>query len=342
MAEIRSYGFIRHFRGESSAYGLEYRSGALRREGRGLAFWFLPLSTSIAEVPVDDRDLAYLFHGRSSDYQDATAQGVITYRVTDPRTLAHRIDFSVDLRTGAYLKQPLEQLSVMLTQLAQQFAWAFLAQTPIRDILALGHERIRARILEGFAAEEGLAAMGIEIASVRVSSVKPTADLEKAIEMPMREKIQQDADEATFARRALAVEKERAIQENELQNKIELARREEVLIRQRGQNDQRRATEQAQALGIEVQGKAERTRIEAAAQAESTRLVDDARVEGEKARMEIYRTMPPSALLGLAAQQLAGKLERIENINVTPELLGPMLTQLVRAGTHHLERGESR
>ena len=40
------------------------------------------------------------------------------------------------------------------------------------------------------------------------------------------------ADEAAFARRAMAVEKERAIQENELQNRIELAKKEEGLIEQ--------------------------------------------------------------------------------------------------------------
>jgi hypothetical protein len=88
---------------------------------------------------------------------------------------------------------------------------------------------------------------------------------------------------------------------------------------------------------IDVRAKAERTRIEAAARAESLRMVDEARVEGERARMEIYRAMPSSAMLGLAAQELAGKLEKIEHLSVTPELLGPLFTQLVQAGTRRLE-----
>ena len=337
MAEIRNYGFVRHFRGESSAYVLKYNRGKIRRAGRGLAFWFLPLTTSIAEVPADDRDLPYLFHGRSTDYQDATAQGVITYRVVDPHTLSERVDFSVDLKTGQHLKQPLEQLSLMLTQLAQQFSWAYMATTPIRDILTVGHERIRSQIAEGLDAERALQELGLQIVSVRVSSVKPTSDIEKALEMPTREKIQQEADEATFGRRALAVEKERAIAENELQNQIELAKREEELIGQRGTNDRRRATEEAEAKVIDVRAKADRTRIEAAARAESLRMVDEARVEGERARMEIYRAMPSSAMLGLAAQELAGKLEKIEHLTVSPELLGPLFTQLVQAGTRRLE-----
>lgn len=337
MAEVRNYGLIRHFRGESSAYVLKYSRGKVRRAGRGLAFWFLPLTTSIAEVPADDRDLPYLFHGRSADYQDATAQGVITYRVADPHTLSQRIDFSVDLGTGRHLKQPLEQLALMLTQLAQQFSWAYMASTPIRQILTVGHERIRGQIAEGLEAEQALRDLGIEVVSVRVSAVKPTSDLEKALEMPTRERIQQEADEATFARRALAVEKERAIAENELQNQIELAKREEVLIGQRGANDRRRATEEAEAKAIDVRARAERTRVDSAARAESMRMIDEARVHGERERMEIYRAMPSSAMLGLAAQELAGKLEKIEHLNVAPELLGPLLTQLVQAGTRRLE-----
>ena len=51
---------------------------------------------------------------------------------------------------------------------------------------------------------------------MRVAAVAPTSEMEKALQQPTREAIQQDADEATFRRRALAVEKERAIAENEL------------------------------------------------------------------------------------------------------------------------------
>jgi hypothetical protein len=48
----------------------------------------------------------------------------------------------------------------------------------------------------------------------------------------------------------MAVEKERAIQENELQNRIELAKREELLIGQQGQNERREAQEIVEAQFI--------------------------------------------------------------------------------------------
>ncbi len=53
----------------------------------------------------------------------------------------------------------------------------------------------------------------------------------------------------------------------------------------------------------------------------------------ERERAEVYRTMPPAVLAGLAAQELAGKLPRIEHLNITPDLLGPLLGNLLEGKT---------
>ena len=55
--------------------------------------------------------------------------------------------------------------------------------------------------------------MGLEVVTVRVADVSPSAELKRALQTPTFERLQQQADEATFERRALAVEKERAIAE---------------------------------------------------------------------------------------------------------------------------------
>ncbi|HUH13181.1 MAG TPA: SPFH domain-containing protein [Longimicrobiales bacterium] len=339
MAEITGVGVVRHLRSDAASHVLQYDGGRLRRSGRGLSFWFVPLTTSLAEVPVDDRDQSFLFHARSADFQDVTVQGVLTYRVLDPARLAERVDFSIDLRTGAHLKQPLERLSHTLAQLAERETWGYVARTPVREVLAEGQARIRERIAATLTGHEALDAIGLSIVSVSVLSVKPKAELEKALESPTRERIQQDADEAAFTRRAQAVDKERAIQENELANRIELAKREEELIGQQGTNARRQATESAEAGRIATDAEAQRTRVRGEAEGDSLRAVEGARVGLEKARMELYRDVPPSVLLGLAAQTLAGKLERIEHLNITPETLGPMLADLLSAGTRRLDAG---
>jgi hypothetical protein len=338
MAEIRRYPILRHLRAEPSFHILRFRRGKLVASGRGLAFWFRPLSTSVAEIPMDDRELPFLFHGRAKDFQDTTVQGVVTFRVVDPERVAERVDFALDLGTGATLKQPLDKLAGLLTELAQQFALGYLAQTDLRHTLAEGVAEIRERIWQGLHEDAALEAMGLEVVAVRVGAVKPVAEVEKALQIPVREAIQQKADQATFRRRAEAVEQERAVQENELQSQIELARREANLIDQRGENEMKRVTDEAEAARIGAEADAERTGIGARAQAGSIEAVEQAKVKAEQDRMEIYRDFPTERLLGLAAQRLAGKLQKIEHLNVTPDLLGGLLTNLVAAGTDHLER----
>ena len=164
----------------------------------------------------------------------------------------------------------------------------------------------------------------------------------------MREKIKQEADEAAFGRRAMAVQTERAIQENELQNRIELAKREELLIGQQGQNERRLAQEKveaqhialasevrAQSMRAEANAKAERMRFEA--EAEGIRAVEGAKVEAERKRMEAQAALPPGIMMGLALKELAGKLQRIDHLNLGSDILGPALVNLLEAGTRKLD-----
>jgi hypothetical protein len=337
MAQITRFLFSRHLRSDPSHHVLHYHRGRLVKSGRGVAYWFMPLAASVAEVPCDDRELAFLFHARTADFQDVTTQGVITYRIAAPEKVAARIDFSIDLARGTWKKNPLEQIGNLLSQLAQQFAWDYVAHAPVRAVLAEGMVHAGEKIRTGFAANEQVPAMGLEIVTVRITGVAPTADVEKALQTPTREAIQQQADEATFQRRAMAVEKERAIQENELQNKIELARREESLIGQQGSNSKRLARERAEAEAIAAEALAVRQRLEASARAETIRTVQQARSEAEQIRVAIYKDLPPQVMLGLAAQRFAGKLQRVDHLNLGSDVLGSALTELLEAGTKRLK-----
>ena len=339
MAHIKHFPVVAHAQGASSSQLLLWKGGKLRRSGRGLAFWFQPLSSNLAEIPLDDRELSFLFHARTADFQEAVCQGVITYRVVDPEALAARIDFSLDLHSGLYVEEPLDQIADRLTQLAQQHVWGIVNAAPLADLLAHGVERLRGAIGTGLEADEGLREMGLAVVSVRVSSIQPDATVDKALQMPTREAIQQQADEATFSRRALAVEKERAIAENELKNRIELARRQAQLVDQEGLNDRRRAEEAAAAARIEAEGSADRTRITAAASAESLHAIEGERVALEKERIAAYGVLPPGALLALAAREFAAKIERIEHLNLSPDLLSPFLADLAAAGASRLNSG---
>ena len=316
MATIQRFPLVRHLRSEPTYHVLRYRNGDLRGDGAGLAFWFRPIATAVAEVPIDDRELPFLFRVRSADFQELAVQGVITFRVAQPQALARRVDFTLDLDSGRWAQAPLEQVAGLLSQLAQQFVVDELGKLDVRTILHAGVAPIRHRIERGLRAEPALQELGIALVAVRVADVAPSAEVEKALRQPTREAIQQRADEATFQRRAMAVEKERAIAENELANRIELARREEELVERTGANDRLRASEQAATQ-----------RIAAEAQAAEIETVEAARLQVERERAEIQAALPPDVLRALALQELASSLAHVDHLTVTPDLLQPLLAK---------------
>jgi hypothetical protein len=74
----------------------------------------------------------------------------------------------------------------------------------------------------------------------------------------------------------------------------------------------------------------------AAASAESLHAVEGERVALEKERIAAYGALPPNALLALAAREFAAKIERIEHLNLSPDLLSPFLADLAAAGAARL------
>jgi regulator of protease activity HflC (stomatin/prohibitin superfamily) len=328
MADIKTYPLARHLRGTSTMHVRHLRRGSLIHDGTALSFFYRPLSAVLSEVPVDDRELSLVFHARTVDFQDLAVQASVTFRVTDPATACARIDFSLDPDTGRWRGTPLEQVAGLLTETAQQQVLGLVAASPLAELLADGVSQIRDRIMDGLMADPRLAETGLTVIGARVIALRPEPEVEKALRTPAREQIQQEADRATYERRALAVQRERAIAENELQNQIELARREEQLIAQRGTNARRQAEEAATANRIEADAQAAREQRLAEARAAGTRAVGEANAAAEAARVAAYRDLPQASLLGLAAKDLAGNLPQIGALVLAPELLTPLLSKL--------------
>ena len=107
MAMITNFGFLARLRSDAASHVISYANGQTRRSGRGLSFWFLPYKASIAELPMDDRELTLFVKGRSRDFQALSLQGALTWRIVDPDRLAERIDFTIALDGGGHRGEPL-------------------------------------------------------------------------------------------------------------------------------------------------------------------------------------------------------------------------------------------
>lgn len=278
------------------------------------------------------------FHARTSDFQDVAVQATVTYRIVDPGSRP-RGSTSPSTPTPAPGAARLEQLGSLLTETAQQHALDVLARTTLAAALVDGVASVRERIAGGLGAEPRLPATGIEVVAVRVVALRPEPEVERALRTPAREQIQQEADKATYERRAVAVERERAIAENELASQIELARREEQLVDQRGTNARREAEEHAAADAVRAGAEAARTvrlaeaegsRVVQLAKAEATaaREVGEARAAAQAAWLRVHGDVDVATLHALTGTRLAENLPRIDSLTVSPDVLTGLLARL--------------
>ena len=339
MADVTRRLHLRHLRGTPTSWVSLTKAGRARKTGTGLSFWYRPLTAVLSEVPVDDRELPLLFHARTEDFADVTVQATVTYRISDPAAAAGRLDFAIDPGKGRWRGQPLDQVATLLAGLAQQPALDLLARLPLAEALTTGIAPVRQSVADALATDPRLTETGVTVVSARVVAIRPEPDLERALQTPTREQVQQDADRATYARRANAVQQERAIAENELQSKIELARREQQLVEQRGANTRRGAELDAEAQLVAARGEAERAGLAATAEAEADRVRAEARAAGaravglaeaeaEAARLAAYRDLPPAVLRALALKELAAHVPAIGELTVTPDLLSKLAGRL--------------
>lgn len=330
MATVVHFGPLAHLRAEPSQMILHYRNGALRRQGAGLAYWFVPLNAAVAQLPVEDCTTTFMLNERSSDFQAISAQISLTYRVADAVLAAARVNFSIDLAKGVWLDRPLDRLATLWSQRALAPARAYLSRTTLEAALREGGEIVRRDIVESIQTDDEVAAMGLKLVAVVIDKLAPSADVEKALQTPTREAIQARADEATFQRRAQAVEKERAIKENELATQIELERQQQQLILKRGENAllQQRQVNDAELARVE----AEAARLEIATQAEAKamQLRSQPLLDEQRQRLAMLRDAPNAVLLSQVLEQVAGKLTHIGHLNITPDLLAQHLTQFLQ------------
>jgi hypothetical protein len=332
MATITRTLFLKHLRAEPNQFVLHFTGGKLRRSGAGIAYWFLPLSAALAQVPVEDISTTFVLNERSRDYQAVKLQCTVIYRVADPEKAVSRVNFSIGVDTGTWMERPLEAMATLWMQRALSPTRTYLASATLEEALREGPEKMRSALWNALGLDTAIAAIGLALVGVVIDQIAPLAEVEKALQTPAREAIQGKADEAIFQRRAQAVEKERAIKQNELATEIELERKQEQLIQQRGDNalakvrldmagEQARIIAEVERLELASIGQAKRTAQEAEAQASAQRSLAAARLEEDQARHDIWKATPSHAALGLVMARFAENIQTVGNINITPELL---------------------
>src|SRR5688572_26783464 len=212
------FGF-RFIKVPPTTYLIQYRHGKVVREGGGMSFFYYAPTSSLVAVPVASTEAPFIFEESTSDLQDVTIQGQLTFRVADPKKLAALMNFTLASNGINYTSDDPIRLQQRLINRMQVLTRAELEKLPLRQVLRAA-DGIVVAVKQRLVAEEELAALGIEVLGLSILAIKPTPETARALEAEMREKLLQEADNAIYARRNSAVEQERAIKENELNTEI--------------------------------------------------------------------------------------------------------------------------
>ncbi|MDR2919005.1 MAG: hypothetical protein LBV72_06540 [Tannerella sp.] len=329
---------INHIKFDSMTHVFYYKNGTIKKEGRGLSFFYFKPNSSIVAIPMGSNDLPFIFMESTNDYQTVTIQGQISYKIINPDMLADTLDFTVT-DAGIYKRNDIEKLNQRIINEAQTSTSSFIHNIGLKEAIRSAKE-IENRILEGLKTAEAVSMLGIEILGANVLGVQATPEMSKALETETRERLQQEADQAIYERRNFAVEQERKIKESELNTEIAIEEKQKQIDEKRMESEVQR---------MENNRKLREMNIEADIAVENQRKIFiEQKTENDKKEAEVqgfqieamlkpYKEMDWRSLtalaghsdarnnIALAFRELAQNAGKIGNLNITPDLLDSIL-----------------
>jgi regulator of protease activity HflC (stomatin/prohibitin superfamily) len=331
---------LRFIKVQPTTYVLQYRGGKVIREGSGLSFFYYGPTTSLVAVPVASTDVPFIFQEITADFQSVTIQGQVTYRVSEPKRLAALLNYTLATYGQSYASEDPDKLPERVIHVVNVLARAEMQKLPLREALRASDGVVRA-VKTALAASAEITSLGLEILGLSILAIKPTPETSRALEAETREKLFREADEAVYSRRNAAVEQERAIKENELNTEIAVENKKrqiretqmeaERAVQEKHHQVRREALEAS--IGMEAQRKDLVT-----LSAENARAEADARAYGVSATMKALGSvdarilqalastgMKPEQMIAFAFQELAGKAEKIGQLNISPDLLRELM-----------------
>lgn len=329
---------VRFAKFEPSHYVFRYSKDKIVAQGEGLSFFYFVPTTSLVVVPTGSADAPFMLSETSSDFQELTIQGQITYRISDPAKAAKMLNYTIrlDHPGNAYTSDDPQKLPERLVNLALGVIKGAFKNLPLKKAIVSSDE-VAQKAQQVLAENEMVKALGVEILELSVAAIKPNPETAKALEAETREEILKESDQAIFQRRNYAVEQERIIRESELNTEIAIENKNREI------QETRMETERL-AMQKELEMAKERLAFQVQQEERNQALVDlktrNDRAEAEtkayalKAVMEVYEKVNPEILksltnagldsghlLALAFQGIADKAEKIGNLNITPDLL---------------------
>jgi regulator of protease activity HflC (stomatin/prohibitin superfamily) len=311
---------IRYLKAPATTFVLHYKNGQVVRRGKGLSFFYFAPTSILVQVPVTSIDMPFAFTETSADFQEATVQGSLTYRIVDAERLAGLLDYTID-QHGRYKSDDPSKVGERLIQTTQTAARSFIQSQKLRALLTSSAQLVTA-IREAMQQSNTVQQLGVEVLDVSVSSIKADPEMAKALQAEAREQLLKEADEAIYARRNASVELERTIKENEFKTEIIIAEKQRLVSETKMAGDI--AVEQQRSQLVETRAGNERKEAEAHG-ASLHAILAPVRDVDWRVLLAVQGDAQAGTMISSAFDQLARNAERIGQLNITPDLLQALL-----------------
>ncbi len=332
---------IRFVKSQPTTHLMQFRGGKLVREGAGLSFFYYAPAATVVAVPVSSHDRPFMLDLVTADFQSVTVQGQVTYRISEPQRTAAMMDFSLSPNGRDYASDDPTRLGDRVAQQAEVIVQQTVQAMDLKQ--ALRSSALIARTAQQeLGAQPEVTALGLQILGVSIMSVKPTPDIARALEAEARESNLQAADDAVYSRRMSAVEKERAIRQNELDTEIAVEQKKRQINETKleakaalmQKDNALRADQMTSDVALEesrkalVAGQASNSRSLADADAYRVAGVIQALGQADPRVVQALAAanMQPAQLIAQAFGGLAENAGRIGQLNMSPELLQSLMT----------------
>ncbi|WP_231628604.1 SPFH domain-containing protein [Mangrovimonas sp. ST2L15] len=320
-------------------YVIHYKAGKIKKEGRGLSFFYFSPNSSIVSIPVQSDDFQFVFNETTKDYQEVSLQGQVTYKILNPKQLAETLDFTVNNRKQ-YLKNDYEKIQQRIINEAQTASASIIQRLSLKEALRKLDE-IETEIFTSIQKSKTVQMLGLEILSVNVLAVTPNPEMARALEAQMRESLQKEADQAIYERRNFAVEQERMIRESELNTEIAVEEKQKQIVEKKMETDvvkqqnEQKLKEMEMSSNISLEEKKKGLiDIQVANEKKEADMKEYVLNANLKPYKEVdWKTLMaisnsgnnPSNNIALAFRELAENADKIGNLNISPELLDSIL-----------------
>lgn len=321
---------------------LQYRGGKVVREGAGLSFFYYAPTSSLVSVPTGSTDVPFIFNELTSDFQEVSVQGQVTYRITNAKQIASLLNFTLDAKARSYVSDDPAKLQVRVINLIRVFVRKELQDLALRQAVQSSEGLVKA-VTNNIQSTPEVASLGLEILGVAILGIRPSPETARALEAEAREELLKQADSATYARRNASVEQERAIKENELNTEIAVETKKRQ-IRETQMDAERSVQEKQHLLETEQMeariGLEQKNRSLVELQSDNARLEADAKayaldailktlssVDPKTLQALTHASMQPGQLIAQAFTGIAEKAEKIGELNISPELLSGLMKE---------------